>query len=96
MYKLKYYSLTKDEQYDLKEEFSNTEFGQNINKRLTRLIILGIMGLIFSIYLFMSHSNIWEIITASILLIFSLIFLIAPHYIKINKLNDYLIKHKKK
>ena len=34
MYKLKYYSLTKEERQDLKEKFYQTDFGSSMRARL--------------------------------------------------------------
>lgn len=95
MYKLKYYSLTKEEQLKLKNEFFKTEFGISINKRLNRLLITGIIGIIFSTYLLISNTTIWDIVTAIITLIASIIFIFGSYKVRIKKLNDYLVKKKK-
>jgi len=95
MYKLKYYYLTKEEKIALKNKFYKTEFGISINKRLNRLLITGIIGIIFSIYLLMSNTTIWDIVTATITLIASIIFIFGSYKIRIKKINDYLVKKKK-
>lgn len=94
MYKLKYYSLSKEEKELLKEEYYKTDKGISNKTRLNRLFILGILGICFSIYLYISHTTIWDIVTASLLLIASLIFIIGSFKIKIRNLNNYLIKKK--
>ncbi len=95
MYKLKYYSLTKDEKKKLKEDFYKTEFGESIKMRLNRLFIIGILGILFSIYLFITSENKWNTIYAIILVMASLIFIGGSFSVRIQKLNDYLIKKKK-
>ncbi len=96
MYKLKYYSLTKEERQDLKEKFYQTDFGSSMRARLNRLLIIGIMAFIFSIFMFVTNTNIWEIVMGVMLLIASFIFIIASFKIRVKKLNDYLVKKAKK
>ena len=96
MLRLKYYSLTKEEKQKLKEKFYNTEFGNNIKLRLNRLIVTGLIGVLFSIYLFVTANNKWNIVYATILLLASIFFIISSHKVRIKKLNDYLVKTKKK
>lgn len=95
MYRLKYYSLNSEEKIKLKDEFYKTEFGNNIKKRLDRLFLIGIFGIIFSILLFIFHTTKWDIVTGIILLIASLIFIIGSHKVRIDKINTYLTKKKK-
>ena len=95
MYRLKIYSLSKDERNKLKEEFYKSDRGKDLKLRLTRLLIIGIMGIIFSIFLFISNTSIFDIITGVILIIASLVFIIASFRLRITKLNDYLVKKKK-
>ena len=95
MYKLKYYTLNKEERKNLKKEFTESSYGKSLNKRLIRIFILGIIGLGFSIYLFFTYSSIWDLITITSLLIASLIFILSASMIKVNKLNDFLIKKQK-
>lgn len=96
MLRLKYYSLTKEEKQKLKEKFYNTEFGNSIKLRLNRLIMTGVIGVLFSIYLFVTANNKWNIVYATILLLASIFFIISSHKVRIKKLNDYLVKTKKK
>lgn len=95
MYRLKYYSLTKEEKNNLKFEFYQTEFGNSINKRLNRLFLTGIISLIFGIYLLIDNNTIWDIATGIITLIASIIFIVGSSKVRIKKLNDYLVKKKK-
>jgi len=96
MLRLKYYSLTKDEKKNLKNEFYNTEFGKEIKTRLDRLFIIGIIGILFSIYLYFTSINIWNIVYSTILVLASLLFIIMSFKVRINKINTYLVKKKKK
>ncbi len=96
MYKLKYYSLTKEEKQKLKEEFYQTEFGQMLKKRLDRVFIIGIMSLVFGIFLILTKNNIWDLISGISLLIAAVVFLIGSFKVRIDKLNLYYAKTKKK
>ena len=95
MLKLKWYTLTKQEKYETKDKFYNTEYGSLIKKRLDRLFITGILGILFSCYLFIFPSNKWDIVTGIILLIASFIFIIGSFKVRIDKLNNFLTKKKK-
>ena len=95
MLRLKYYSLNKEEKKDLKKKFYNTEFGASIKKRLDRLFLTGVLGILFSTYLFISPSNKWDIVTGVILLIASIIFIIGSFKVRIDKINTFLTKKKK-
>lgn len=95
MYKLKYYSLKKEEKEKLKKDFDNTEFGIRTNTRLKRILVWGILSLLFGLLLIFSHSNIWEIISGILLLIASLVYFIGFYKIRIRNLNNYLISKKK-
>lgn len=95
MYKLKYYSLNKEEKIKLKEDFYKTEFGKSIKIRLNRLFTFGICGIIFSILLFVFNTTKWDIVTGVILLIASILFIYESFNLRIKKINDYLVKKKK-
>ncbi len=96
MYKLKYYSLNKEEKKNLKEEFYQTELGQTIKFRLNRLFLTGIVGIIFGTILIILNKSIWEITLGITLIIICIIFLISSFTVRINKINDYLVKKQKK
>lgn len=95
MLRLKYYSLTKEEKVNLKKEFYQTEFGKSIKLRLNRLLLIGITGILFSTYLFFFHANKWDIVSGIILLLASIVFIIGSFKVRIDKLNNFLIKKKK-
>jgi len=95
MLRLKYYSLTKEEKKNLKKEFYETEFGKHIKGRLNRLLLVGFLGILFSIYLFIDPLNKWNIVLGIILTMASLIFIIGSYKVRIDKLNKFLIKKNK-
>ncbi len=94
MIKSKYATLSKDEKMKAKEEFYQTDLGRNLKFRLDRLFITGIVGILFSIFLFVSNSNVWEIVLGIMLLIASLVFLISSIKIRRDKISIYLNKKK--
>lgn len=95
MEKLKYYTLNKEEKIKLKEEFYHTEYGLNLKNRLNRLLTTGILGIVFSIILFIFNTNKWDIIYGIILAIASLIFIYSSYQVRISKINNYLTRKKK-
>lgn len=95
MLRLKYYSLNKNERKELKNKFYNTEYGNNIKKRLDRVFIIGILGIIFSLYLLILPNNKWDIVEGIILIIASFIFIFGSHKVRIDKINIFLTQKKK-
>lgn len=98
--KNKYQRMTKEEKKKTKEKYYATEEGKNLHNRLIRLLITGIMGILFSGYLVYSNytqdgNNIWQYIMAAILFIASIIFIIGSSKIKGKVLNKYAIKNSK-
>ncbi len=96
MYRLKYYSLNKDEKKELKDKFYETDTGKVVKFHLNRLLITGIFGLIFGIILIIINKSIWEIVLGVSLIGISLFFIISSFWVRINKINDYLVKTYKK
>ena len=96
MYKLKYYSLSKEEKKELKNKFYETDTGKDVKFHLNRLFITGIFGLIFGIILIVINKSIWEIVLGVSLIGISLFFIISSFWVRINKINDYLVKTYKK
>ena len=96
MERLKYYSLNKEERQVLKEEFCKSPLGKDVNIRLKRVVIIGITLIIYSIYLLLFQNNTFEIVSGISLIIIALLFIIGSYKIKINKLNDFLIKKQKR
>lgn len=98
--KNKYQRMSKTEKSETAKKYYNTDQGKAMNNRLTRLLITGIIGILFSAYLVYSNytedgNNIWQYIIAGILFIASIIFLIGRYKIKVKVLNKYAIKNSK-
>lgn len=90
--KIKYWSLTKDERKKARNDFYKTEFGKNISSRLTRLLVTGILGFLFSLYLLIFHESIWDITSGFLLLIASIVFIISSIRLRIRNINDFITK----
>ena len=95
MLKLKYYTLNKEEKKNIKNEFYETEFGLNIKKRLDRVFIIGILGILFSLYLIIFPTSKLDTIMGILLIISSFVFIFGEHKVRIEKINNYLVKKKK-
>lgn len=95
MLRLKYYSLNKTEKKELKLKFYNTEYGNSLKKRLDRVFIIGLLGIIFSMYLLIFSTNKWDIVECIILIIASFVFLFGSHKVRIEKINTFLTKKEK-
>ncbi len=94
MYKLKYYYLKKEEKKQLKEDFYKTDYGKMIKTRLDRVFIIGIMALAFGILLIIIKTSIWDVFSGISLIIASIVFIIGSFKVRIDKLNNFLIKQK--
>ena len=97
--KNKYQRMNKEEKEKLKKEFIKTKQGKDLMFRLKRLLIIGILGVICSIVLyivaFISKEDIFDYISASLLLIASIIFIIGSIKLKGKHLNNFAIKNPK-
>jgi len=93
--KNKYQRMNKEEKIKTKTSYFATAEGKSMHSRLIRLLITGIMGIIFGIYLIYDSNNIWQYIMAGVLLVASIIFIIGSFKIKGKVLNKYAIKNSK-
>lgn len=98
--KNKYQRMNKSEKKLIKQKYYAKEEGKNMQNRLNRLVITGIMGLLFSAYLIYSNitndgNNVWQYILSGILIIASLLFIIGSYKIRIKVLNQYAVKNSK-
>lgn len=98
--KNKYQRMSKEEKLKVKEKYYATEDGKIMRNRLTRLLIIGIMGIFFGIYLIYSNitedgNNIWQYIISGVLLIASLVYIISSIKLRIKVLNKFAIKNSK-
>lgn len=98
--KNKYQRMTKEEKKQIKEKYYATEDGKIMKNRLVRLFIIGVMGIVFSGYLVYSNitkdgNSIWQYLTAGILLIFSIVYIISSFKLRVKVLNKFAIKNSK-
>ncbi len=97
MLKTKYERMNKEEKKKLVEKYKKNDSGLAIYNRLIRLNITGILGIIFSSFLFISQYKSLEILdylTIIPLFLASLLFVIMAHKLKLKVLNNFLIKNK--
>lgn len=84
----------------IKNDFMNKEENQYINKRLNRLKIISLLGISFSVAIFVydiiSTVNWYEYISTISLLIASIYFLYKRNKLINIILNNYLLKNKTK
>ena len=97
--KNKYQRMSKEEKKKLIEDYKKTELGKNNLFRFKRLLIIGIIGIVFAIVeclvAYFNKDDIWDYISAGILFIASIIFVVGSIRIKGKQLNNFAIKKKK-
>ena len=98
--KNKYCRMSKEEKKQCQKFYYNTDKGKDMKKRLTRLFIIGIIGICFSIFLVVSGYFANELNWATwgmagILLAFSIVFIVGAFKIRIKCLNQYAVKKMK-
>ncbi len=96
--KNKYQRMPKTEKKALEQKFKKTEYGKNLLYRLNRLLIIGLIGIGFSILEFIvaifNKKDIFDFIAATLLLIISIIFITSSIKTKNKQLNNYALKQK--
>ena len=98
--KNKYQRMTKEEKKSCQRAYYNTPKGKEMKIRFTRLIVIGITGIIFSIFLIINgylsqELSIGKLILACILTIFSIIYIVGSITLKGKCLNNFAIKNMK-
>ena len=98
--KNKYQRMNVLEKKKCREAYYKTAKGKEMKIRCIRLNVLGVIGILFSIFLVVSsyyeNSLNWATwCLAALLLLFSLVFLIGAYYVRGKVLNQYAIKHNK-
>ena len=92
--KNKYQRMSKEEKKKLIIEYKNTEKGKYMMQKLRNLIIIGVISYFYAIYLILSSKNIWNYISAGMLLAAGCIFIVASVKLKNKNLNKFAIKKK--
>lgn len=91
-----YQDLTKEEKQNNKDKFIKTEDGKNVMTRLSRVMIIGVLGIIVSIALFISayvqHDTIWAYIYAVTIFVCSMFFVVSSPILKNKKLKNFYYK----
>lgn len=96
--KNKYRRMTKEEKEKCKKKYYATPKGKEMKTRFTRLIIIGVVGLAFSILLivngYLSKEISWATWTiAGILSVFSIIYIAGSIILKGKCLNNFAVKN---
>ncbi len=94
--KNKYQRMSKEEKKRCKEFYYNTSKGKEMRKRLNRLTIIGIIGLLFSVFLIVSGYISEEInwatwVMSGVLCVFSCVFIIGAIRLRGQCLNQYAV-----
>ncbi len=92
--KNKYQRMTKDEKKKLINDYKKTEKGNYLLKKLRNLIVIGVLSYFYAIYLIITSENIWNYISAGMLLLAGCIFIVASIKLRIKNLNKFAIKKK--
>lgn len=95
--KNKYQRLNKEDRKKARDRFYRTPFGKELKPRLQRILIIGILLLIYASYLLIDailKKSIWGALAATAIYLFALFFLIGRHKIIVRDVNDFLIKRK--
>lgn len=95
--KTKYERMNKDEKKKTLENYKKTDLGRGMMARLTRLVIIGILGILYSVFLFVSSFKDlkWtDYLVIVPLLLISIFFIVMAFRLKKKVLNQFAIKKK--
>ncbi len=96
--KNKYQRMNKEQQEKIRAEYKSTSKGQMQIKRLNRLCVTGIVGIVLGIaliiYSLVMHEKFYEFITPVILIIFSIVFIVKSWQLRIEAYNDLALSKK--
>ena len=94
--KIKYYRLSKEERKEYKNKFYATKKGKNLKKFTTGSYIASFALLFFGIYYiidtYINKGNVFYYYYAALIIIISIIMIISNHKLRIEKINDYIVK----
>lgn len=96
--KNKYERMNSEQQKNIRKLYYQSEKGKTMMIRLNRLLIIGILGIILAtclgIYNYTNNKNLWDYVSASILLIVSIIFIFKSIHIRAIEFNKQALKEK--
>ena len=97
--KNKYQRMSKEEKKVLKSQYYQTNKGKEMKARLNRLVVIGSIGILFSIFLvisgYLSQKLDWATwLLAGILLFFSVFYIVSSCMLRGKVLNQFAIKKK--
>ena len=98
--KNKYQRMSKEEKASVRAKYYATDKGKEMKARLTRLLVIGTIGILFSIFLivsgYLSNKIEWYTwVMAIVLFIFSVIYLVGSIKIRGKVLNQFAVKNVK-
>lgn len=97
MLKTKYERMSKEEKKKTLEDYRKTEVGKSMIVRLTRLIVIGILGILYSVFLFVSNFKDlkWtDYLVVVPLFLISIFFIVMSIRLKKKVLNQFAVKKK--
>lgn len=98
--KIKYYTLTKEEKKQAKENYYKTAEGNNTRLLIRRASVYGLLLLVFGVFLLVyglvNKESLLSILYAVTIIIIAIIFFISSYVILIRKINNHLVTNKKK
>lgn len=97
MLKTKYERMSKEEKKEVVVNYKKTEAGRVMMMRLLRLTIIGLLGILYSVYWFVSHLHDlqWtDYLVIVPLTLISIFFIVMAFRLRKKVLNQFVIKKK--
>lgn len=97
MLKTKYERMSKEEKKEVVANYKKTEAGKVMMMRLLRLTIIGLLGILYSIYWFVSHLSDLQWTDYLVMIPLSLIsifFIVMAFRLRKKVLNQFVVKKK--
>ncbi len=98
MNKKDYLKMSKEEKRFAREKYYKTESGKINKGRFSRLLLCGILSIIYALFLIVDgiikKSSFWVYIFAAFIIVFGIVFLVGRHKILIRNMNSFLKKNK--
>ena len=94
--KIKYYRLSKEERKEYRNKFFKTKNGKRVNKYSIISYVCSILLLLLGIYYildtYFNKANKLYYYYAALIIVISIIMIVSIHKLRINKINDYIVK----